>query len=194
MVNHQGIGDRRYTPFFELVHRPCIFVPRIVLWQGGFPFEPKQFVGATVSPVNVFLSLAVNALLILAVNVLLCFAVNVLLCLSLKVLLSFCRFSPKLCRKCPPKLCCKCPLKLCYKCSPKLYRFSLRVKTTLSVSFFWYSFPLVHLLDFLTFVLIRISQLTIVSQSFFCFCVTGVSLQTVLLDQFGNAQFQAKTV
>ena len=31
-----------------LIHRPCNFVPTDVLWQGGFPFEPKQSVGATV--------------------------------------------------------------------------------------------------------------------------------------------------
>ena len=34
---------------FLLVYRPCIFVPTDVLWQGGFPFEPKHSVGATVA-------------------------------------------------------------------------------------------------------------------------------------------------
>ena len=33
---------------FLLVHRICIFVPTDMLWQGGFPYEPKQSVGGTV--------------------------------------------------------------------------------------------------------------------------------------------------
>ena len=50
MVNDQGIGDITHFYFYLLlVHRMCIFVPTDVLWQGGFPFEPTQSVGATVS-------------------------------------------------------------------------------------------------------------------------------------------------